>query len=386
MPEHCLRKVDLATTVKDQSFYKNTGEFYKSIATQTSLKANYESHFTLGFSLDATTKTVSGSKREISGTSLNLATKSYELQFLPNCLYETTVHDRVIADFSRLDVEISEPWYKVSWRDYHHFLQTHGSHVVTAVTLGSSVDQYAFAEESSSYSSRDFTVKACASLAGNVAVSSLSVEACSGVTKEEISKLYNSKMTTTITVRGGTVDTRNRLVYERSNELLIQFLGEGQTQPTPIEYTLTPIWQILRSQKHVVAANKNTRVQAINLQYYYDGYLNFGCPLVVGKRGPELQMFNHARHHTASDPVFQCSLAPSGCHSNEDCHCRGCDKCRCHGDSCIVYREVKQGNGARRLTAVPNYSSDVKENGCDRKFWGVKCSCENENTQRRIIF
>jgi hypothetical protein len=88
--------------VKDQSFYKNTGEFYKSIATQTNLKANYESHFSLGFTLDATTKTVSGSKREVSGTSLNLATKSYELQFLPNCLYETALQDRVMADFARL--------------------------------------------------------------------------------------------------------------------------------------------------------------------------------------------------------------------------------------------------------------------------------------------
>ena len=102
VPERCLRRVELATTVKDQSFYKNTGELYKSIATQTNLKANYESHFSLGFTLDATTKTVSGSKREVSGTSLNLATKSYELQFLPNCLYETDLQDRVMADFAKL--------------------------------------------------------------------------------------------------------------------------------------------------------------------------------------------------------------------------------------------------------------------------------------------
>ena len=283
------------------------------------------------------------------------------------------------------DLEISRPWHKVSWRDYHYFLQTHGSHVITDVTYGSSVDQYAFAEESSSHSARDFTVKACASLAGNAAVSSLNVEACSGVTKEEIRKLYNSKMTTTITVRGGTVDTRNRLVYERSNDLLLQFLAEGQTYPTPIEYTLTPIWQILRAQKYVLAGNRNGDVQAVNLQYYYDGYLNFGCPLIVGRRGPELQKFDHATHSTPSDPVYQCSIAPSGCHSNEDCHCRACDKCRCYGDSCVVYSATKRGSGTR-LTAAPNYNKSLKENGCERKFWGVKCSCENKNTRRRVIF
>ena len=41
--------------VKDQSFYENTGQFYKSIATSTNLHAGYESKFTLGFTLDATT-------------------------------------------------------------------------------------------------------------------------------------------------------------------------------------------------------------------------------------------------------------------------------------------------------------------------------------------
>jgi hypothetical protein len=78
-------------------------------------------------------------------------------------------------------------------------------------------------------------------------------------------------------------------------------------------------------------------------------------------------------------------LAPSGCHSNEDCHCRGCDKCRCHGDSCVVYRATKQGSKTR-LVAAPSYDKKLKENGCGRKFWGVKCSCESENTRRRVIF
>ena len=112
--------MNLATTVKDQSFYKNTGEFYKSIATQTNLKANYESSFSLGFTLDATTKTVSGSKREISGTSLNLATKSYELQFLPNCLYENAVQDRIMTDFAQLGKYLNKNYTK----EYISLIQT----------------------------------------------------------------------------------------------------------------------------------------------------------------------------------------------------------------------------------------------------------------------
>ena len=67
--------------------------------------------------------------------------------------------------------------------------------MVTAVTFGASIDQYAFAEQSSSYTAREFTVKACASLAKNVAVASVSVSACSGVTSEEVNKVLPSSHT-----------------------------------------------------------------------------------------------------------------------------------------------------------------------------------------------
>ena len=108
----------LAANIKDQSFYKNTGELYKSIATETGLDAKYERHFSLRTSLDTTTKSISGSKREVSGTSLNLATKAFEQQLKPNCLYETEMDSRITRDFSALQKKIATPWHKSSWRDY----------------------------------------------------------------------------------------------------------------------------------------------------------------------------------------------------------------------------------------------------------------------------
>ena len=63
--------------------------------------------------------------------------------------------------------------------------------MITAVTFGASIDQYAFAEKSSTYTAREFTVKACASLAKDVAVSSISVSACAGVSSEEINKVLS---------------------------------------------------------------------------------------------------------------------------------------------------------------------------------------------------
>ena len=63
--------------------------------------------------------------------------------------------------------------------------------MITAVTFGASIDQYAFAEQSSSFTAREFTVKACASLSKNLAAASASVSACSGVTSEEVNKVFS---------------------------------------------------------------------------------------------------------------------------------------------------------------------------------------------------
>lgn len=386
--DRCQRKLNIATTVKDQTSYKNTAEFYKSVSTETNLKAGYEGAFSLGLTLDITTKSISGNKREVSGTSLNLATKSFVQQFLPNCMYETSLHSRVMADFAELPTEIKNPWHKSSWREYHHFLESHGSHVITAITFGSSIDQYAFAETKSSYTSWQFTVKACASLGVGLGPGKLSLSACSGVSKEEINKLSKAKMSTSITVRGGSIDLRNRLVYERSSDLIIKFLSEGNTHPTPISYTLTPLWEILRRHSGVISENKNARVQALNLEYYFDGYLNFGCPYQPSVRvgTPPLQKFDYASHSTSTNPVFQCTLAPQGCHHNDDCRYQIGVKCQCKGSSCIRYGQVKLPNGKSRATAAPHYAKKWSWMGCDWRLWGSKCDCRHPNPTRRIIF
>lgn len=387
VPKECYRKVKRRKIVKDQSFYENTGQFYKSIATTTNLHAGYESKFTLGFTLDATTKSVSGNNRTVSGTSINLVTKSYELQIEPNCLYESDLQDRVTNDFAELETEISKPWYKDSWREYDAFLKTHGSHLITTVTYGASIIQYAFAKESSEYKKKDFTVKACSALAGNVnAIVNLSLSACAGVEKDDVQKMSNAEMTSTITVRGGTLETRSRLLYDRSKELVLKFLEEGEDNASPIEFRLTPIWQVLNGHKNVKKENPKRVAQATNMQYYFDGYLNFDCPYKpAGERGPILQKFDHADHSTPKHPVYQCSLAPQGCHSDHDCHSRVGRRCACYGKSCIRYEKVELSNGGEKTTAVHNEDKkDFLGQGCKRKV--LTCACKAEKQKRKVVF
>ncbi|CAB4027734.1 Hypothetical predicted protein [Paramuricea clavata] len=385
----CTSKMENPTLIKGQSFHRNTEIFFKSIAAETNLKAEVAKVFSLGFTLDATTKSVSGNKRSVSGTSLNIARKDFDLQFASTCLYDTNLQDRVLEDFASLPIEISKPWFKDSWREYDIFLHTHGSHVITAVTYGASIDQYAFGEESSSYTEKQFTIKACAALPGEaIGAAGLSLSACAGLSKNDMKDITNTKMTTSITIRGGSLETRNRLLSDKSADVIFKFLSEGDTNPAPIRYKLTPIWQVLNSQKQVKQSNLNRAVQAVNLQYYFDGFLNFDCPYIpADDRGPFLQLFNYAEHSTPERPVFQCTIAPEGCHSDKDCHRRMGWGCKCYGKSCIRHETVPQNSESAKLTAVRYYKKDWDgDKTCGRKTTGGSCICKNERFSRKVIF
>ena len=353
------------------------------------LKAEVSKLFSLGATLDATTKSVSGNNRSVSGTSLNIGRKDFDLQFSPNCLYNTNLQDRVLEDFASLPIEISKPWFKDSWREYDIFLNTHGSHVITAVTYGASIDQYAFGEESSSYTEKQLTTKACAALPGEViGAAGLSLSACAGLNKNDLKDISNTKMTTSITIRGGSIETRNRLLSDKSADVIFKFLSEGDENPAPIRYKLTPIWQVLANQKQVKASNLNKNVQAVNMQYYFEGFLNFDCPRIPeDERGPILQLFHYAEHSTPDRPVFQCTIAPEGCHSNKDCHHRIGWGCKCYGKSCIRHKSVGQNSEKQKLTAVRYYKKDWDgDKTCGWKTLGGSCICKNEKFTRIVVF
>ena len=182
-----------------------------------------------------------------------------------------------------------------------------------------------------------------------------------------------------ITVRGGNSATRQKLLYDRYNGIIEKFLNEGHSNPTPIQYTLTPVWQVLEDKKEY-------RVQAINFKNYFDGFLNFGCNYIKGKRGPSLQFFNFARHSTETNPVFECTIAPPGCHHDDDCHYTIGIYCSCYGDSCIRHTEMKTSSGISRPHATQHYSSGWRWQGCDWLIPGAVCKCAEEDTTRKIVW
>ena len=105
-----------------------------------------------------------------------------------------------------------------------------------------------------------------------------------------------------------------------------------------------------------------------------------------GKRGPDLQAFNFAKYSTDENPVYECTIAPSGCHHDDDCHYTFGVYCSCYGDSCIRYRHKKSANGNTRPYATKEYESGWAWQGCGWYIWGSRCHCEKENSYRKPIW
>ena len=148
------------------------------MATTAGLETDLQSDFSLGFTLDHASKSVSGSTRKIAG-SLLLIMASYRQDTVDkSCLLDQKNFDEsFLSNFQRLPTMIHEPWEFNSWKGYDMFLKQYGSHVVTSTVLGSSINQAVFAESFNSYSERDFQVKACLSLGYKL----FRLSACSGI-------------------------------------------------------------------------------------------------------------------------------------------------------------------------------------------------------------
>ena len=241
----CIQNQSLHKSVRSTNYFRDTEALYNSIATTNGLQSNFETDFTFGFTLDVTTKSISGEKRDVSGLSLDLKEKAYILMPSKDCLLQGTPSPQFMDDFQSLSSNISNPWLAESWREYQIFLKKWGSHIITAVTQGSSIIEYSFAEETQKYTERDFTVKSCVSLAVSLDPNKLNVSACSNISREEIANVSRMEMNSSLTVTGGTAETRTQLLYNRSAELIEEFMREGETHPAFIEYTLVPIWEYL---------------------------------------------------------------------------------------------------------------------------------------------
>ena len=380
LPSKCLENTTLKSSSSRFEYYANNKAFYKSLGTQSSLGPSLQSAYSLGATLDVATESTSTKTSNVSGTSLIVQALTAKIHVKKNCLEDdqvSTLQTRFVQDLELLPLEIEKPWLKNSWKPYRNFLISYGSHVVTSTTYGSSIRQMTFAESSKSYSERDLQVKACASFAGPTSVGMLGVSACSNVSKNELSRASKMSVSEKRYTIGGRRETKSKLVNERTQELIEQLMNEADDSPSPVEHTFRAIWNILQTR---FKGGSDNNIRAANLEYFYLGYLNYGCDYKESG-GVETQKFDYAKNSNPRYPEYTCSLAAEGCHNDSDCHYRGF-WCSCKGRSCVEYKALKQDTGFK-MTADANNKHYEKGHGCDFSLSRLECECKNESRSSR---
>ena len=381
-PERCFIKKKSHKTGSNFDYYASTKAFYSRMGIGAGLDASLQSRFTLGTTLSSVVQQAESKESQVSGMSLIIGAQTEKILVSKDCFHNqeiSTLSKNLLKDFERLPMTIGKPWLANSWKAYSVFLNTYGSHVVTSVKRGASIRQTTFAESSKSYSQRDFQVKSCVSLAGPTSVGKVGVKACANVSKEEVAKTSSMNTVDNIVLRGGTLETRNALRGDRTEKLIEKFLNEAGKSDSAIEHTFRSLWGILQSRYGIGSDNY---VRAVNLQYYYLGYLNYGCRHSESG-GVHMQKFNYTKNSQKQSPEFDCTLAAEGCHHDNDCHYKPV-WCSCRGSSCVHYKKEKQDSGATKITAYANTDQDWGWQGCDWYRAGSWCKCYNHKSPKVV--
>ena len=251
-----------------QTSYTSTTEFYSAVTTDTSISGSLQSDFTLGATLQATSKSVAGNTNRVKGFTYQSYSK-VSIDYLdPKCLEGLDLDDTLTKKFESLPKDVSRPSEKNSWVEYQNFLQQFGSHLVTEVHRGASIYQHAFSRESESYSAHDFKIKACINLVAPTEAGLANASICTGVTKEDIKRVSEFQMTSRFIARGGTDETRAKLsdISQRSDTLIAKFLSEAEATDQPVTYKFMSIWTLLKTR---YIDSSEHLVRALNLEAYY---------------------------------------------------------------------------------------------------------------------
>ena len=169
------------------------------------------------------------------------------------------------------------------------------------------------------------------SLAGFTTAGKVGFKACTNISQIEKSRAKNMNMRDKVFVFGESLDTHNKLLDEetRSVKEIQKLLNEARQAPSSIEQTFVAIWSILQTR---YAIESHNYIRGLNLEHYFLGFLNYGCPYIPSANGKiEAQKFDHTETSTKNSPPFECTIAEQGCHSDNDCHYKFA-WCSCYGD------------------------------------------------------
>jgi len=377
VPGNCVITTNQNKAERLTTYYDSTESFYQRITGDTEVSASLQGSYTMGATLNIKSKSISASTMRVKGSSLWMAVYLRHEVFSKNCENKLQLEDNFKADFERLPNTVSNPQYRSSWDAFENFLTKYGSHFVTETSFGAYLEQWTFAKAEQSYSQSDLEARACGDFAGVTQAGNLKVSACAGFSQTKISKAQSLETSRSLTVKGGDLAKATALVNSKTLDNIEDFLTSASTT-SPVGHKFRSIGEFLRTRYIGTTHYK----KALNLQYFYEGFLDYECNEQKTGDGNLVRRFARAADYSDSRPSYRCEIPSQGCSSSSDCHIGGWGSvCYCYGNGCFKHKEKEVAG--RKIPYIEvqkdqtgSYSEGLN-NSCNYQA-GVYCKCDSK--------
>ena len=241
--ENCLSTVHVSESPSTLEYYKSNEAFYRSFGANLDIALSVISFGSISGTLGFIEKNFQETSRQSSQLDYGHYVESFDLNkgclanALLNPAFESEIQDLPLT----IDINSTD-----AFGDYKRFVGLYGGFIVTGVTTGARLQVFATAEKTFSYSEKQFSTRVCAqiSLASVTGIPS-SVGPCVGFSQTQLESSLSLEMSTRYFVRGGDRTLQTQLSTQGiKTDVLTEFIQSATTNPYPVDYRLTPLWDI----------------------------------------------------------------------------------------------------------------------------------------------
>ena len=260
---NCLQNVSISESPSSVTFYESNTEFYQSIGGNLGVNVEVigvgSVHGTL-----ASISTKNFRETDIQGTQLDYGqfVRSYTLT--KSCLTRLSFVSDFMNALLQLPLEVNDTTSIDSFVDYQEFVSIYGGFLLTGIKVGARIQVFATSEESRMYSESQFSSRVCAVISLQSAGIPAKLGPCIGFSDTNLRESLSLVMSVKSYPRGGNRTLQAKLSTQGvTPTVLEQFIASANTNPYPVDYQLTPLWELY------TGSNSNVRNRLDNIRQYF---------------------------------------------------------------------------------------------------------------------
>ena len=260
---NCLLNVSISESPSSVTFYESNSEFYQSIGGNLGLNAEVVGVGSIHGTL-ASISNINFRETDIQGTQLDYGQFVRSYQLTKSCLVDLSFVSAFMDALSQLPLEVNDTTSIDSFVDYQEFVSIYGGFILTGIKVGARIQVFATAKETRMYSESQFSSRVCAEISLQSVGVPVKLGPCVGFSDTNLRESQSLEMVTRSYPRGGNRTLQAQLSTQGvTPTVLEQFIASANTNPYPVDYELTPLWELY------TGSDSNIKNRLNNIRQYF---------------------------------------------------------------------------------------------------------------------